>query len=117
MPLPPPRKKVLPPPRKSVEPAAPKRNIKKSAEQQDLLSIDTDWQSEWKGMPEFKSEKIMPFHTLYVHFEKVEDINKFSELIGIKINTEIKEVKYTPRLWFPGRENLKVAKLRYKSDK
>lgn len=113
--LPPPKKKIgLPPPKKPA-PSVPSRKLYRVATQDTLFEVETKAEAEWQGMPEFKSEKIMPFHTVYVHFETIEDIKNFSKAIGIKINTEIKEVKYTPRLWFPGRENLKVAGLRYKS--
>ena len=112
--MPPPKKKIgLPPPKVVI----PKRKSIQKQQQQDLLLVESEWENEWQGMPQFISKEIMPFHTIYVHFETLDAIKDFSAKIGIKINTEVKEVKYTPRIWFPKRDNLKIAHLRYKSDK
>jgi|SRR6185437_12389197 len=110
MPPPPPRKKSAPPARKP-EPVIPKRDLFRAAEQPDLLSVDKAWEQEWQGMPEYERREMMPFHTLYVHFENREDIKKFSEMIGQKISEETKYI------WHPKKQQLRVAKLRFKSDK
>src|SRR5712671_4073293 len=35
------------------------------------------WEEHWKGMPEFVQSDLEPFKTIYVHFEKREDMSAF----------------------------------------
>lgn len=115
--LPPPKKKVLrlPPPKMQFI-KLPTRKVFKKEIQDELLTIDNEWQKEWKGMPEFVSEEKLPFHTIHVHFSSIDEIIEFSKCIGQKINTEIRDIRYTPRLWFKERPNLIISHLRYSSD-
>jgi hypothetical protein len=55
-------------------------------EQNDLFGDDNfDWQKEWQGMPEFVQENLQQIHSITVHFVTIEDMNKFSELVGKNI--------------------------------
>jgi len=56
------------------------------------------WRKEWQNMPEFEIEDLGPFHTVMIHFENLEDVEKFGKLIGKKIT---KKTKY---YWFSERE-------------
>lgn len=53
------------------------------------------WEEEWQGMPEFIQENLMPWRTLYVHFEDQEDIDAFSKLVDQKL-TDL-----TKYIWYP----------------
>lgn len=66
-----------------------------------------DWRDEWKDMPEFVQEDLMPWRTLYVHFEDQEDLNQFIELTGYNI-TDL-----TRFVWFPEVEPKKLKNKRY----
>jgi len=85
-----------------------------------LFDLDefTSWKREWKGMPEFEQDDINPFstievcfcykrednfpqvgvkpyRTLNVHFENLEDLHDFSNLINIKgITSETNSIWY-----------------------
>ena len=72
-----------------------------------LFNIPEPWEKEWKDMPEFQQKEMMPFRTISVHFEKQEDIEIFSNLIGQKINSKTKSI------WFPKIDILKTAHKRY----
>jgi hypothetical protein len=50
--------------------------------------------SEWKNMPEFVQEKKEPFSKIIVRFEKEEDLNNFSLLIGQKLTQKTKSIWY-----------------------
>tara|TARA_A100001201_G_scaffold143431_2_gene145040 strand:- start:320 stop:961 length:642 start_codon:yes stop_codon:yes gene_type:complete len=52
---------------------------------------------EWNDMPEFKHENEKPYRTLYVHFYKEEEVQKFSKLINQPI-TEKTKFLYIPPL-------------------
>jgi len=63
-----------------------------------LFEIPNDtelWKDEWQDMPEFVQEDIMPWKTLYVHFENKEDREDFSKLINQKL-TDL-----TQYVWYP----------------
>lgn len=53
-----------------------------------------DWQKEWQGMPEFVQENLQEIHSITVHFVTVEDMNKFSELVGKNITFTTKSMLY-----------------------
>jgi hypothetical protein len=65
------------------------------------------WKKEWKGMPEFIQEDLSPFQSIIVHFEKKEDVEKFSKLVGQRLT------KKTKNIWYPKAEILIAANKRY----
>ena len=67
--------------------------------------------SEWKDMPEFISANKHPAHTVYVHFRNIEDIKKFSVLIGQKLSTNSK--RNVGSIWYPKKDIIHVADKRY----
>ena len=109
MPLPPPRKSSGTPPIKKSEPVIPKRNLYRASTQDTLFDVETKWEEEWKGMPEFVSKEMLPFHSINVHFENPEAMKAFGKLIEQNV------IETTVALWFPKKDILKVAHLRYKS--
>jgi hypothetical protein len=60
------------------------------------MVTDRPFQSEdhWKDMPEFVQTNAMPVRTLYVHFEKYEDVQAFAELVDQKITLKTKYIWY-----------------------
>jgi hypothetical protein len=72
-----------------------------------LCAVDETWREEWQGMPEFVSEEQKPHTTILVHFKSWDDVKKFAEVIGQKINAE------TRYMWFPKAELKRVASFRY----
>ena len=69
-----------------------KKFVKKNA----LLDIEDnkEWKEHWKGMPEFISEDLSPYHSIIVHFNCNEDIQKFAFLIKQKISMNTKSIYY-----------------------
>jgi hypothetical protein len=64
-------------------------------EQENLFGDDNfDWQKEWQGMPEFVQENLQEIHSITVHFVTVEDMKKFSELVGKNITFTTKSMLY-----------------------
>jgi hypothetical protein len=55
---------------------------------------NSDWQKEWQGMPEFVQENLQEIHSITVHFVNVEDMKKFSELVGKNITFTTKSMLY-----------------------
>jgi hypothetical protein len=45
----------------------------------------TGWAKEWKDMPEFKQDNLMPVHRLIVNFESADDLRLFAKLMNQKI--------------------------------
>lgn len=80
---------------------------KKEEPQMMLFAIEEPWKKEWIGMPEFIQEDLMPWKTLYVHFEDEDDMNSFSEFVGQKINDT------TKYMWFPEVEKIKSSMFCY----
>lgn len=80
-------------------------------EKQSTLFGDLDeyswWKKEWKGMPEFVQEDLMPIKSIKVHFENDKDIKKFADLINQKITST------TQYVWYPESEKIPVSHLRY----
>jgi hypothetical protein len=111
MSLPPIKKKNGAPPPKRKEPAIPKRDIYRAAEQDLLFQTETKWEGEWKGMPEFVSKEMLPFHSINIHFENPAAMAEFSQLIGQKV------IETTSAIWYPKKDILKVSHLRYRSNK
>jgi hypothetical protein len=59
-----------------------------------------DWEKEWGGMPEFIQDDLKLIHHIMVGFESVEDMNKFSELVG-------RNIKFTTKsMVFPVKTNV-----------
>lgn len=54
------------------------------------------YEEAWQDMPEFIQEEQKMIKSIIVHFEKKEDIEKFSELTGIKITYSTKYI-YFPK--------------------
>ena len=67
-------------------------------EQPALFDKGEWWHEHWKGMPEYISEDLTPFRTIYVHFEKREDVDAFAVLIGQRIGPNVKSI------WYPEAE-------------
>jgi hypothetical protein len=70
-------------------------NKNNEVEQNDLFGDENfDWKKEWKGMPEFVQENLQEIHSITVHFVTIEDMNKFSELVGKNITFTTKSMLY-----------------------
>jgi len=67
-------------------------------EQVALIETGEKWEEEWRGMPEFVQEDLMPWHSVEVHFENREDMEKFSKLVKQKIGLNTKFI------WYPQAE-------------
>lgn len=70
-------------------------------------AFNTEWENEWKGMPEYVCNDLKPAKTLLVHFENAEDLKKFAKLTGQKITWK------TSSIWFPQATLDKVTKVRW----
>lgn len=67
-----------------------------------------NWYDEhWKGMPEYVSKDLTPLKTIYVHFEKREDMQAFAKLVGQTITMN------TQSIWYPEAEIGRIANKRY----
>lgn len=69
-----------------------------------LFDIELDWATHWQDMPEFIQEDKESKANVVVHFETLEDMQDFSNLIGITITPETKGIFYpanqrTTRVW------------------
>ena len=62
---------------------------------EDSFSIN-DCEKEWEDMPEYIQDNMEGVKSITVRFESIEDMNKFSELIGINITMQTKGV-YWPK--------------------
>lgn len=60
-----------------------------------LFGEKENWKDEWKGMPEFEQKNLLPEYSVRINFACVEDLKKFSELIGQPLTTK------TNSIWFP----------------
>jgi hypothetical protein len=56
------------------------------------------WEEEWKDMPEYVQEDLEPVKDIMVHFETLEDMKAFSELIGQEITLKTKGVWFPPHI-------------------
>lgn len=59
------------------------------------LGASEQWKEEWQSMPEYSHEDLESFKEVIVHFETLEDVQRFSELIDQKIYATTKS------LWYP----------------
>ena len=76
-------------------------------EQPALFDKGEWWHEHWKGMPEYISEDLTPLRTIYVHFEKLEDVDAFSKLINQRIGPKVQSI------WYPEAEIGRFADKRY----
>jgi hypothetical protein len=56
------------------------------------------WEAEWKDMPEYIQEDLEPVKDIMVHFETIEDMEAFAELVGQEITLKTKGI------WYPAHE-------------
>jgi hypothetical protein len=106
-----------PPPKRKMsirEKAANDRAIlKQEAEKKELESqtalfeINEDWRELWKGMPRFEQKDLQPVQSILVHFEKYEDRDSFSKLVGQKIGDMSKSI------WHPKQKIRTIANKRH----
>lgn len=75
------------------------------AKLKDIFGVQEIWEKEWQGMPEFVQKDLTPFKSIYVHFKRKEDIDRFSKLVNQKITIDTKFI------WYP---KVKPTKLREK---
>ena len=93
--------KMFEEPEKEPEPEKPQDDsipvIKQADDQPQPMLLETGeaWDNIWQNMPEYKSKDLMPFKTIYVHFEKREYMEAFAKLLDQKITLE------TQSIWFP----------------
>ena len=83
--------------------------MKEKLKQLNLFNLDEieEWRKEWQDMPEFIQEDLQPFRTITVHFETMEDLEKFSKLTNQKIT------HLTKSIWFPEMTLEKLKNKRY----
>ncbi len=79
------------------------RRGKGEPEQIALLTVPEPWEEHYRGMPPFRQENLMPWKSIYVHFENREDMENFSKLVGQKIGLN------TRFIWHPAADIDKVA--------
>lgn len=87
----------------SIPVIVPNDNI----EQPVLLETGEWWEEHWKQMPEYKSEDLMPFKTIYVHFENRKNMEDFAKLLKQTITLE------TQSIWYPELEIQDLMKKKY----
>lgn len=54
-----------------------------------------DYQAEWQGMPEFEQDDLTAFKSIIVHFDSMDNVSAFANLIGQPITEK------TRSLWYP----------------
>lgn len=52
----------------------------------------------WVGMPEFSMKSVEPVKQLIVNFESMEDVHKFSKLVGQHITAKTRSIYYPEQL-------------------
>ena len=62
--------------------------------------LETEWEKEWKDMPEFISENKKPSQQITVSFRCYDDVKEFAEKLGIKVTPR------TDGLWYPPKEKM-----------
>ena len=55
-----------------------------------LFDVGRTVDEEWEDMPEYIQDNMEGVKSITVRFESIEDMNKFSELIGINITMQTK---------------------------
>jgi hypothetical protein len=61
----------------------------------------------WVGMPEHAQVNLKPHQSIIVHFDKAEDVEAFSKLIGVPLTER------TRHCWYPLKENYHRAGKKY----
>ncbi len=74
-----------------------------------LFEIDDadEYETEWRGMPEFNQPDNGAFRQIIVSFDDQAGVDKFAKLIGQNLTDKTKS------LWFPPRPTNKVVDLFY----
>ena len=67
-----------------------------------LLEVESNWEKEWKDMPEYNQVRFDPVRTITICFKNEEDIEKFAKCIGQKIYPMYNNYWY-PKLNMPTR--------------
>ncbi len=63
-----------------------------------IPDLQTDWEQQWIGMPDFEMENLQSWQSIIVHFANIEDREAFSKLIGQPVSHK------TRALWHPQAE-------------
>lgn len=87
----------------SIPVIVPNDNIEQPA----LIEAGEWWEQHWKEMPEYKSQDLMPFKTIYVHFESRKEMEEFARLVKQTITLE------TQSIWYPELEIQKLINKKY----
>jgi hypothetical protein len=87
----------------SIPIIVPNDNIEQVA----LIEKGEWWENHWKGMPEYKSEDLMPFKTIYVHFRNRADMEKFAKVMEQTLTLD------TQSIWYPELEIQDLLKKKY----
>ena len=75
-----------------------------------LFESETEWQKEWKGMPEFVQGKQREYAKIIVRFRNEGDLQEFAKLIGQKLNQQSKSI------WHPALLRNKNTVTKYVSE-
>lgn len=60
--------------------------------------LNGPWREEWQSMPEFELKDMRPHRSLTIHFTCDEDVERFANILGVKITPKQKFY------WFSKRE-------------
>lgn len=71
---------------------------KPNKKQGNFFGDNESWKDEWKDMPEFIQENILPMYSVRINFKDAEDMRKFRLLIGQPITPK------TDSIWYPEQE-------------
>lgn len=66
--------------------------------------------AEWKDMPSFDQENLMPERTVFVHFASQKDCEDFFKLLGRNLTEKTKFI------WFPEQEEFTTRDRQYETD-
>jgi hypothetical protein len=80
---------------------------KPNKNQEVLFGEQEAWREEWRGMPEFVQENLLPEYSVRVNFATYEDLQKFASLMGQVISIK------TQSIWFPKQEKENLSNKRY----
>lgn len=64
----------------------------------------SNWENEWKDMPEFVQEKKEPYSKIIVRFDTEEDLQEFANLIGQRLTNKTKSI------WHPFKPHKSLVK-------
>jgi len=67
-------------------------------EQAKLFVVETEYEKEWYGMPEYKNQDLSPKYQIIVSFATKQDLKDFAQLVGQPLTTK------TQSIWFPAVE-------------